>query len=130
MVLFLTEVHKYLKTVSKCRIIYERIADEEGLLIVIKASELSGEIATLTWNWNNYSDPVKVAYELMDRVHKLFLEILEYDQRMGSKLNEYHKNKINNAIVDLRKLLPYMKNKIKPTESLETVDQTDNLTSF
>ena len=94
-------------------------ADEEGLLIVIKASELCGEIATLTWNWNNYSDPVKVAYELMDRVHKLFLEILEYDQRMGSKLNEYHKNKINNAIVDLRKLLPYMKNKIKPHESLE-----------
>ena len=36
-------------------------ADEEGLLIIIKASELSGEIATLTWNWNNYSDPVKEA---------------------------------------------------------------------
>jgi len=35
--------------------------DEEGLLLVIKASELSGEIATLTWNWNNYSDPDKVA---------------------------------------------------------------------
>ncbi len=66
----------------------------------------------------------------MDRVHKLFLELPEYEQRMGSKLNEYHKNKINNAIVDLRKLLPYMKNKIKPNESLEIVDQTDNLTSF
>ena len=94
-------------------------ADEEGLLIVIKASELSGEIATLTWNWNNYSDPVKEAYELMDKVHKLFLEIPEYEQRMGSKLNEYHRNKINNAIVDLRKLIPYMKNKIKPNEGLE-----------
>ena len=97
----------------------EEYADEEGLLIVIKASELSGEIATLTWNWNNYSDPVKVAYELMDNVHKIFLEIPEYEQRMGSTLNEYHKNKINNAIVDLRKLLPYMKNKIKPNEGLE-----------
>jgi len=94
-------------------------ADEEGLLLVIKASELSGEIATLTWNWNNYSDPVEVAYELMDRVNKLFLEIPEYEQRIGSTLNEYHKNKINNAIVDLRKLLPYMKNKIKPHENLQ-----------
>ncbi len=52
--------------------------DEEGLLLVIKASELSGEIATLTWNWDNYSDPDKVAYELMDKVNKLFLEIPEY----------------------------------------------------
>jgi len=64
-------------------------ADEEGLLLVIKASELSGEITTLTWNWKNYSNPVKEAYELMDKVHKLFLEIPEYEQRMGSKLNEY-----------------------------------------
>jgi len=93
--------------------------DEEGLLIVIKASELSGEIATLTWNWSNYSDPAKVAYELMDKVSKLFLEIPEYEQRIGSKLNEYYRNKINNAIVDLRKLFPYMKNKIKPDQSLE-----------
>jgi len=93
--------------------------DEEGLLLVIKASELAGEIATLTWNWNNYSDPAKAAYELMDKVHKLFLEIPEYEQRMGSKLNEYHRNKINNAIVDLRKQIPYMKNKIKPYQSLE-----------
>ncbi len=94
-------------------------ADEEGLLLVIKASELSGEITTLTWNWKNYSNPVKEAYELMDKVHKLFLEIPEYEQRMGSKLNEYHRHKINNAIVDLRKLIPYMKNKIKPDEGLE-----------
>ncbi len=93
--------------------------DEEGLLIVIKASELSGEIATLTWNWSNYSDPAKVAYELMDKVSKLFLEIPEYEQRIDSKLNEYYRNKINNAIVDLRKLFPYMKNKIKPSQSLE-----------
>ncbi len=93
--------------------------DEEGLLLVIKTTELSGEIATLTWNWNNYSDPAKEAYELMDKVNKLFLEIPEYEQRIGSKLNEYYRNKINNAIVDLRKLLPYMKNKIKPYQSLE-----------
>ncbi len=95
--------------------------DEEGLLIVIKASELSGEIATLTWNWNNYSDPDKVAYELMDKVNKLFLEIPECEQRIGSKLNEYYRNKINNAIVDLRKLIPSLKNKIKHYESLENI---------
>ena len=38
----------------------------------------------------------------------------------------YQKNKIDNAVEDLGKLIPYLKNKIKPTESLETVDQTDN----
>ncbi len=93
--------------------------DEEGLLKVIKVSKLTGDILKLTWNWNNYSDPAKEAYELMDKVSKLFLEIPEYEQRMGSKLNEYYRNKINNAIVDLRKLLPSMKNKIKPYQSLE-----------
>ena len=93
--------------------------DEEGLLLVIKASELSGEIATLTWNWNNYSDPAKEAYELMDKVNKLFLEISEYEQRMGSKLSKYQRNKIDNAVEDLGKLIPYMKNKIKPYQSLE-----------
>ena len=93
--------------------------DEEGLLKVIKTVELSEEITRLNWNWNNYSDPIKDAHELMDRAQKLFLEISEYEQRMGSKLGKYQKNKIDNAIEDLGKLIPYMKNKIKPCESLE-----------
>ena len=93
--------------------------DEEGLLKVIKIFELSEEITKLTWNWNNYSDPVKETHELMDKGQKLFLEISEYEQRMGSKLSVYQRNKIHNAIEDLGKLIPYMKNKIKPSESLE-----------
>jgi hypothetical protein len=95
--------------------------DEEGLLKVIKAFELSEEITKLNWNWNNYSDPVKDAHELMSMCQKLFLEISEYDQRMGSKLSMYQRNQINDAIVDLGKLIPYMKNKIKPYESLENI---------
>ena len=46
--------------------------DEEGLLKDIKASKLAGEITKLTWNWNNYSEPVKEAHELMNKVRKLF----------------------------------------------------------
>jgi len=95
--------------------------DEEGLLKVIKTVELSEEITRLTWNWNNYSDPIKDAHELMDRAQKLFLEISEYEQRMSSKLGKYQQNKIDNAMVDLGKLIPYMKNKIKPYESLENI---------
>ncbi len=93
--------------------------DEEGLLKVIKIFEFSEEITKLTWNWNNYSDPVKETHELMDKGQKLFLEISEYEQRMGSKLSVRQRNKIHNAIEDLGKLIPYMKNKIKPYESLE-----------
>ncbi len=100
--------------------------DEEGLLKVIKAFELSEAITKLNWNWNNYSNPIKDAHELMEKGQKFFLEISEYEQRMGSKLSMYQKNKIDNAVEDLGKLIPYLKNKIKPTESLETVDQTDN----
>ncbi len=100
--------------------------DEECLLKVIHAFELSEKITKLTWNWNNYSDPIKDAHELIAKSQKLFVEISEYEQRMGSKLSEYQKNKIFSAIEDLGKLIPYIKNKIKPTESLEMVDKTDN----
>ncbi len=93
--------------------------DEEGLLKVIKTFELSEEITRLNWSWNDQSDPVKKAHELMDKGQKLFLEISEYEQRMGSKLSKYQRDKIDDAIVDLGKLIPYMKNKIKPYESLE-----------
>ncbi len=95
--------------------------DEEGLLKVIKTFELSEEITRLNWNWNNYSDPITEAHELMGKGQKLFLEISEYEQRMGSKLSKYQRNKIDNAVEDLGKLIPYMKNKIKPYQSLENV---------
>ena len=88
---------------------------EEGRLIVIKAFELSEAITRLNWNWNNCSDRIKQAHELMEKSQKLFLEISEYEQRMGSKLSKYQKNKIDNAIENLGKLVPDMKNKIKPT---------------
>ncbi len=93
--------------------------DEEGLLIDIKASKLAGKITKLTWNWNNYSEPIKEAHEFMNEVRKLFLEISEYQQRMDSKLSAYEKNKIEYAVDDLLKLIPYMENKIKPYEGLE-----------
>ncbi len=93
--------------------------DEEGLLKVIKTFELSEEITRLNWNWDNYSNPIKEAHELMGKGQKLFLEISEYEQRMGSKLSKYQRNKIDNAVEDLGKLIPYMKNKIKPYQSLE-----------
>ncbi len=95
--------------------------DEEGLLKVIKTFELSEKITKLNWNWNNYSDSIKQAHELMSQGQKLFLEISEYEQRMGSNLSMYQKNKINEAVEDLGKLIPYMKNKIKPSESLENL---------
>jgi len=93
--------------------------DEEGLLKVIKTFELSEEITRLNWSWDNHSDPVKKAHELMDKGQKLFLEIAEYEQRMGSKLSKSQRDKINDAVEDLGKLIPYMKNKIKPYNSIE-----------
>ncbi len=72
--------------------------DEEGLLKVIKTFELSEKITKLNWNWNNYSDSIKQAHELMGKGQKLFLEISEYEQRMGSKLSKYQRNKIDNAV--------------------------------
>ena len=93
--------------------------DEEGLLKVIKIFELSEEITKLTWNWNNHSDPVRKAHELMDKGQKLFLEISEYEQRRALKLVMGQRKNIEDAIEDLGKLIPYMKNKIKPYESLE-----------
>ncbi len=105
---------------------YSENFDEEGLLKVIKAFELSEAIARLNWNWNNHSDPIKDANELMAKSQGLFLEISEYEQRIGSKLSKIQKNKIDRAIEDLGKLVPYIKNKIKPTENLEIVNKTDN----
>ncbi len=112
--------HKCLITKQRFSIFMDsEYFDEECLLKVLKATKLSGEILTLTWNWNNFSNPIKDAHEVMDKVQKLFSEIFEYEQRMGSKLSKYQINKIDNAIVELRKAIPHMENKIKPSESLE-----------
>jgi len=51
-------------------------------------SELALKISRLTFGWNNHSDAVKQANEVMNEVRKLSLEISEYDQRIGSNLNE------------------------------------------
>ncbi|MDO8640016.1 MAG: hypothetical protein Q7R33_00560 [Nitrosarchaeum sp.] len=91
--------------------------DEEGLLKDIQLSELSLKISKLTFGWNNYSDPVKEAHRLMNMVRKFSLDISEYEQRMGSKLGEYQRNIIHNSMDDLEKLIPYMQNKIKPSEN-------------
>ena len=93
--------------------------DEEGLLKVIKTFELSEKVTKLTWNWNNYSDPIKQAHELMSQGQKLFLEISEYEQRMGSKLSKYQRNKLDTSMEDLAKVIPYMENKIEPSAILE-----------
>jgi len=100
--------------------------DEEGLLKVIQVFELSETITKLNWNWNNYSDPIKEAHELIAKSQKLFVEISEYEQRLGSKLSKYQKDKIYNSIEDLGKLIPYIKNKIKPTENLEITNKANN----
>ncbi len=100
--------------------------DEEGLLKVIQLSELSLKISKLTFGWNNHSDPVTEANRCMDEVRKCSLELSEYEHRMGPKLGDLQRAKIYNAMEELEKLIPYMKSKIKPTESLEIADQTDD----
>jgi len=95
--------------------------DEEGLLKNIQLSELALKISKLTFAWDNYSDSVNEANELMNEVGKLSLEISEYGQRMGSKLSKNQRNQIEGRMEELEKLIPYMKNKIKPTESLENI---------
>lgn len=101
--------------------------DEEGLLIAIKIFELSAEITKLNWGWNDHPDAAKKAHELMSEGQKLFLEISEYQQRMDNTLIVSQRKQIEDAIVDLQKLIPYMKNKIKPYESLENNQLKDQI---
>ncbi len=93
--------------------------DEECLLKDINCSKLSAAITKLTFSWDNHSNPVEAAHELMNRYRKLSLEILEYEQRMGSKLSEYQKNKLDSSMEDLAKVIPYMEKKIVPSAILE-----------
>jgi len=93
--------------------------DEECLLKDINCSKLSAAITRLTFSWDSYTNPGEEAHELMNRYRKLSLEILEYEQRMGSKLSEYQKNKLDSSMEDLAKVIPYMEKKIKPSAILE-----------
>jgi len=100
--------------------------DEEGLIKNMQISELVLKISKLTFGWDNHTDPIKEANELLIKVRRIPLEICEYEQRMGSSLSEYQRNTIYNSMEELETALPYMKNKIKDAESLEIVDKTDN----
>ena len=93
--------------------------DEECLLKDINCSKLSAAITRLTFSWDSYTNPGEEAHELMNRYRKLSLEILEYEQRMGSNLSEYQKNKLDTSMEDLAKVIPYMEKKIKPSAILE-----------
>jgi len=87
----------------------------------IQLSELSLKISKLTFGWKNHSNPEKEAPKLLSMVRKLSLDISDYDQRLGSNLSEYQRNKIYTSMDELEKLIPYMKNKIKISESLENI---------
>ena len=49
------------------------------------------------------------------------MEISEYEERIGSNLSEYQRNKIYNSMEDLEKLISYMKNKIGSSVSVENI---------
>ena len=93
--------------------------DEECLLKDINCSKLSAAITRLTFSWDSYTNPGAEAHELMNTYRKLSLEILEYEQRMGSNLSEYQKNKLDTSMEDLAKVIPYMEKKIEPSAILE-----------
>ncbi len=100
--------------------------DEEGLLKNMELSELTLKISKLTFGWDKQTDATKKANDLMNEVRRISLEISEYEQRMGSSLGEYQRNTIYNSMEELEELIPYMKKKIKPTESLEIAGKSDN----
>ena len=93
--------------------------DEECLLKDIQASKLAAAITKLTWNWNNYSNPLKEAHELMTDYRKLSVEISEYNGRIGSELSDYQRNQIEDTMYDLEKLIPALERKITPSEFIE-----------
>ncbi len=95
--------------------------DEKALLYDIQLSELALKISKLTFGWKNHSDPETEAPILLNMVRKLSLDISDYEHRMGSDLSDYQKNKIYIAMDELEKLIPYMKNKIKISESSENI---------
>ena len=119
--------HKCLSTKQRFAIFMDsKKIDEEGLIKNMQISELVLKISKLTFGWDNHTDPLKEANQIMIKVRRVPLEICEYEQRMGSSLSEYQRNTIYNSMEELEIVLPYLKNKIKAAESLEIVDKTDN----
>jgi hypothetical protein len=90
--------------------------DEEGLVKLINIFELSREITKLNWGWDDHSDPTNKAHELMVKGQKLFLEISEYRQRMGSKISPRQRKDIEDVMEGVGKLISYLQDKIKPYE--------------
>lgn len=90
--------------------------DEEGLVKLINIFELSREITKLNWSWDDHLDPTNKSHELMVKGQKLFLEISEYRQRMGSKISTRQRKDIEDAIEGVGKLISYLQDKIKPNE--------------
>ncbi len=104
--------------------------DEEGLLKTIKIFELAAEITKLNFGWDDHPNSIQKAHELMIEGQKLFVEITEYEQRIGTGLNILQKGQIEDAIHDLQKLIPYMKNKIKPSDNLGNNQSKNQAMSF
>lgn len=102
--------------------------NEEGLLKIIRAFELSEQITKLNWNWNNLSDPIKLAHELLNKSQHLLIEVFEYEQRMGDSLSRYQRNEIEKAMDNLSKLIPYIKNKIELSLMAKDVEPESDLT--
>lgn len=101
--------------------------DEEGLIKNIELSELALKISKLTFGWKNYSEPIKQAHKLMNDVQRSSLEIAEYEDRMGSKLDEHQRISIYNTMEEVEKLIPYMKKKINPSTNLKNIsNQIEN----
>ncbi len=101
--------------------------DEQALLYDIQLSELALKISKLTFGWKNHSDPEKEATKLLSMVRKISLDISHYEQRLSTKLSDFQRNKIYTSMDELEQLIPYMKNKINISESLEkTLDHNKN----
>ncbi len=101
--------------------------DEKALLYDIQLSELALKISKLTFGWKNHSEPEKEATKLLSMVRKIALDISHYEQRLSTKLSDFQRNKIYTSMDELEQLIPYMKNKITISESLEkTLDHNNN----
>jgi hypothetical protein len=90
--------------------------DEEGLLKLINIFELSREITKLNWGWDDHSNPINKAHDLLVKGQKLFLEISEYKQRMGLKIGTRQRKDIEDGIEGMGKIISYLQDKIKPYE--------------
>ncbi|MDX1595844.1 MAG: hypothetical protein R3327_02780 [Nitrosopumilaceae archaeon] len=97
--------------------------DEEGLLKNMEISELALKISKLIFGWKNHSEPVIQAHKLMKEVQRVSLEISEYEYRMGTKLSDYQRNLIYNSIEEVEKLIPYLKKKVNPSQSIENFSE-------